>query len=133
MYRLDEDEAGRVIGRTLVEEGPIWLVERPIETIHTITPITQHGTWDASLKLNLEDWAGNYGVLPDGEHDNILEFASLSVLQSFMQRDLVLTYKWLPQLKLRRRVQARTGMGCQTSATVTSGLCIGIGCGKTKM
>ena len=30
-------------GRTLIEEGPIWLIERPVATIHTVTPITPMG------------------------------------------------------------------------------------------
>ena len=51
LYRDDKDENGVVIGRTLVEEGPIWLVERPVSTIHTITPITQWGIWDARIVL----------------------------------------------------------------------------------
>ena len=47
LYRTDLDENGVVIGRTLVEEGPIWLIECPIETVHTITPITEWGVWDS--------------------------------------------------------------------------------------
>ena len=38
---LDAD--GRV-----VEPGNIWLIERPVATLHTITPITQHGLWDCA-------------------------------------------------------------------------------------
>ena len=33
----------------LVEEGEVWLVERPVATIHTVTPITQWGTWDSRI------------------------------------------------------------------------------------
>ena len=61
VYRDDYDADGRISGRTLVQEGEIWLVDRPIEVIHTVTPIEQEGVWDAALKLDLENWAGNYG------------------------------------------------------------------------
>ena len=89
------DDAGRVI-----EEGNIWLIERFLETIQTVTPITQWGIWDARIVLDIEDWAGNYGPMPRGEHDNKLEFSGINELISFMQKDLVLRYKWLPNLKL---------------------------------
>ena len=89
------DEAGRVI-----EEGEVWLVERPVATIHTVTPITQWGTWDARIELNLYDWAGNYGPMPKGSHANKLEFSGVSELIAFMEKSLVLRYKWLPDLKL---------------------------------
>ena len=102
LYRIDEDENGIVIGRTLVEEGPIWLIECPVETVHTITPIEQWGIWDARIILNIEDWAGNYGIMPDGEHKNVLEFSGVNELIAFMEGDLVLDYKWLPRLKLTR-------------------------------
>ena len=100
VYREDFDEDGLLSGRTLVQEGEIWFVDRPIEIVQTITPVQQDGIWDAGLKLDLENWAGNYGPMPDGEHWNVLEFGSLSELQSFMQKDLVLRYKWLPGLTL---------------------------------
>ena len=100
VYRDDYDDNGQISGRTLVQEGEIWLVDRPVEVIHTVTPVEQEGTWDAAIKLDLENWAGNYGPMPDGEHWNVLEFASLTELQSFMQKDLVLQYKWLHDLKL---------------------------------
>ena len=100
LYRVDLDADGKPIGRTLVEEGPIWYVERNVETIHTITPIEQWGIWDCAVKLNLEDWAGNYGVLPDGEHSNVFEFASLRQVLAFLDHDLVLQYRWLPRLRL---------------------------------
>ena len=100
VYRDDYDAEGRLSGRTLVQEGEIWLVDRPIEVVHTVTPIEQVGTWDAAIKLDLENWAGNYGPMPDGEHWNVLEFASLGGLMSFMRRELVLQYKWLTALKL---------------------------------
>ena len=83
-----------------MQEGEIWLVDRPVEVIHTVTPVEQEGTWDAAIKLDLENWAGNYGPMPDGEHWNVLEFGSLKELQYFMDKDLVLRFKWLPNLKL---------------------------------
>ena len=100
VYRDIYDESGQITGRKIVQEGEIWLVDRPIEVVHTVTPITQEGIWDAAITLNLEDWAGNYGPMPDGEHRNNLEFGNLSELLSFMNRELVLRYKWLPNLEL---------------------------------
>ena len=84
----------------LVEEGEVWLVERPVATIHTVTPITQWGTWDSRILLNMYDWAGNYGPMPKGEHACKLEFSGFDELASFMHKDLRLRYKWLPSLKL---------------------------------
>ena len=108
-YRTRTDEQGNkyreIVGRTLVQEGPIWLIRCPIETIQTVTPITEWGIWDAKIVLNIEDWAGNYGIMPNGEHDNVLEFSGANELISFMQGDLVLRYKWLPQLRLTRESQ----------------------------
>ena len=90
------DDDGR-----MVEEGEIWLVDRPVSTIHTVTPITQWGIWDARIRLNIEDWAGYHSVMPQrASTANILEFTGLDELAAFMQRDLVLRYKWLQQLKL---------------------------------
>ena len=100
VYRDDYDANGQISGRTLVQEGEIWLVDCPIEVIHTVTPVEQDGTWDAGIKLDLENWAGNYGPMPDGEHWNVLEFANLQELLSFMRKEQVLQYKWLPNLKL---------------------------------
>ena len=100
VYRDDYDASGQLSGRTLVQEGPIWLVDRPVETIHTVTPITQEGIWDAGLVLNLEDWAGNYGPLPDGEHSNVIKLANFRELIYFMNGDLVLKHKWSKNLKL---------------------------------
>ena len=97
--RTDErwqDSTGEITGRTLVQEGPIWLIRCPIETIQTVTPITEWGIWDAKIVLNIEDWAGNYGIMPNGEHDNVLEFSGANELISFMQGDLVLRYKMAP-------------------------------------
>ena len=100
VYRDDYDEDGRISGRTLVQEGEIWFVDRPIEVIHTVTPVEQEGTWDAAITLDLYDWAGYRGPLPRGEHDNKFKFANMNELLSFMRRELVLQYKWLPKLKL---------------------------------
>ena len=47
----------RGIAGKIIEEGEVWLVERPVATIHTVTPITQWGTWDSRIELNLYDWA----------------------------------------------------------------------------
>ena len=38
--------------------------------------------------------------MPGGKHSNKLEFSGMNELQSFMQKDLVLQYKWLRDLKL---------------------------------
>ena len=38
--------------------------------------------------------------MPKGEHKNVLEFTGLDELAAFMQRDLVLRYKWSQNLKL---------------------------------
>ena len=100
VYRDDFDANGQISGRTLVQEGEIWLVDRPIEVVHTVTPVEQEGTWDAAIKLDLENWAGNYGPMPDGEHWNVLEFANMKEVASFMRRELVLSYKWLRDLVL---------------------------------
>ena len=93
----------------LVEEGEIWLVDRPVSTIHTVTPITQWGIWDARIRLNIEDWAGYHGVMPQRQAlETCLEFTGLDELAAFMQRDLVLRYKWSQQLKLSDRVEEGT-------------------------
>ena len=64
---LDKD--GRVI-----EEGEVWLVERPVLTLQTITPMTQWGVSGTAVScgLNLYDWAGNRGIMPSGKHWNKL-------------------------------------------------------------
>ena len=46
--------------------------------------------------------------MPNGEHDNVLEFSGVSELISFMEGDLVLRYKWLPKLQLSS--QSRKGL-----------------------
>ena len=51
---------GREASNTRAISG---LIERPVLTLQTVTPMTQYGIWDcARLHLNLYDWAGNYGV-----------------------------------------------------------------------
>ena len=103
---LDAD--GRV-----VEAGNIWLIERPVATLHTITPITQHGLWDcAEIALDLENWTGKRpgSPLPDGEHWNVLKFAGLNDLAAFMRRDLVLRFKWSNRLRLSSEGQGRAAV-----------------------
>ena len=100
LYRTDLDNNGVAVGRTLVEEGPIWLIERPVVTLHTVTPITQWGIWDARIVLDIENWAGNYGPMPRGKHWNVLKFSGLDELISFMHGDLVLRHQWSTNLKL---------------------------------
>ena len=109
LYRVDKDADGVVIGRTLVEEGPIWLIDCPVATIHTITPITQWGIWDARIKLNVYDWAGNYGLLPKGKNKNELEFSSFNELIDFMEGDLVLQYPWTSGLRKKLSKASKEG------------------------
>ena len=99
------DDNGSIINRkdTIAEPGNVWLIERPVATLHTITPITQHGLWDcAELVLDLENWTGERAgsVVPGGEHWNVLRFAGLHDLAAFMRRDLVLRFKWSNRLRL---------------------------------
>ena len=44
--------------------------------------------WDALIELNIEDWAGNYGPMPGGEHKNVLTFPSIQNLIDFLEKDL---------------------------------------------
>ena len=120
VYRDDYDDDGRISGRTLVQEGEIWLVDRPVEVVHTVTPITQEGTWDAAIKLDLENWAGNYGVLCRMvSTGNVLEFGNLAELLSFMRRELVLRFKWLPDLRLSEEsVRGRTWLAEEANRRV---------------
>ena len=92
----------------IVEEGEIWLIKRSVQTIQTITPMTAYGIWDSPIRLNIEDWAGNYGIMPRGEHWNVLEFASMNELIAFMQRKLVLRWQWSD--KLRLSAESRRGL-----------------------
>ena len=104
------DKLGRVSGRKMVEEGPIWLIDCPVATVHTITPITQWGIWDARIKLNVYDWAGNYGLLPKGKNKNELEFSSFNELIDFMEGDLVLQYPWTAGLKKKLSKASKEGL-----------------------
>ena len=79
-------------------------------TVHTITPVTQWGIWDARMELNLYDWAGNYGVLPSGKHKNELEFSGVSELISFMKGDLILQYKWSKGIYKEMSDEAKRGL-----------------------
>ena len=110
VYRDDYDENGLLVGRTLVQEGEIWQVDRPIEVVHTVTPVEQDGTWDAAIKLDLENWAGNYGVLPDGEHWNVFEFANLVRTDVLHAERVDLAIQVAPRPPVERRIQARAGM-----------------------
>ena len=110
LYRDDVNEKGVVISRTLVQEGPIWLIERPVATVHTITPVTQWGIWTSRVKLNIYDWAGNYGLLPKGKHKNELEFSGFNELISFMKGDLVLQYKWSAGIHKKLSDESRRGL-----------------------
>ena len=93
----------------IVTEGDVWLIERPIVTLQAITPVTQWGIWDCGkIKLDLYDWSGNHSILPSGRHSNILEFNGLKELLDFMNRELVLQYRWSE--KYRPSSKARAGM-----------------------
>ena len=84
------DDTGKII-----REGEIWLIERPVLTLQTITPMTQWGIWDcAKITFNLYDWAGNNSIMPGGEHKNELEFNGLDDVLAFMRRESVLRWKW---------------------------------------
>ena len=76
-------------------EGEIWLIERPVLTLQTITPMTQWGIWDcARLHLNIYDWAGYSSVLPSGEHKNEFVLNGFSELLDLLKGNLVLQYPW---------------------------------------
>ena len=99
------DADGRV-----VEEGEIWLIERFLETIQTVTPITQWGIWDARIVLDIYDWAGNYGPMPRGEHDNELEFSGISELISFMEKTADAPLQVAAEFEADRRSKERIGL-----------------------
>lgn len=95
------DKDGRVL-----EPGKIWLIERPVLKLQTTTPVMQWGRWDsAKIILNLYDWAGYRGILPRGEHKNILTFNGLDELMSFMRKELVLRFPWSEKLRLSAKSQ----------------------------
>ena len=63
LYEADEPDGDGGMHRqgSIKYPGEIWLVERPVLTLQTTTPITQYGIWDCGrLHLNVYDWAGNY-------------------------------------------------------------------------
>ena len=86
--------------------GEVWLIERPVVTLQTTTPMTQWGVWDCGiLHLNVYDWAGNYGALPGGKHKNDLELNGLGELLDLMKGNLVLQYKWSSKYKPSKEVR----------------------------
>ena len=96
------DDAGNLLHRkgSVQYEGEIWLIERPVLTLQTVTPMTQYGIWDcARLHLNLYDWAGDYGVLPGGRHKNEFVLNGLGELLDLMKGNLPLQYKWSARYK----------------------------------
>ena len=93
----------------IVTEGDVWLIERPVLTIQSITPVTQWGIWDCgTIILDLYDWSGNHSILPSGRHSNKLKFNGLSEVLDFMNRELVLQYRWSE--KYRPSSKAKEGM-----------------------
>ena len=89
------DDEGKHDKGSIQYPGEIWLIERPVLTLQTVTPMTQWGIWDcARLHLNIYDWAGNNGALPSGEHKNELVLNGLGELLDLMKGNLVLQYKW---------------------------------------
>ena len=86
--------------------GEVWLVERPVVKLQTTTPMTQWGIWDcARLHINVYDWAGNYGALPDGKHKNELVLNGLGELLDLMKGNLVLQYKWSSKYRPSKEVR----------------------------
>ena len=80
--------------------GEVWLVERPVLTLQTVTPVTQWGVWDCGrLILDLYDWAGYGGPLPSGAHKNVFTLNGLSELLDLMKGNLVLQYPWSDRYK----------------------------------
>ena len=91
----------------------------------------QWGVWDARIILNLEDWAGNFGIMPGGKHDNVLEFAGFDDLMAFMRRDLVLRYKWSTKLRLSDDSKRGLKWLAPTKATARSARWSGSGSAST--
>ena len=74
----DYDENGLLVGRTLVQEGEIWLVDRPIE----VSPHSHARRAGRHMGRGHQARPGELGrqlrrPMPDGEHWNVLEFANL--------------------------------------------------------
>ena len=102
LYEEDEtDEDGNHHRQGSVKyEGEVWLVERPVVTLQTTTPMTQWGNWDcARLHLNIYDWAGNYGALPGGKHKNELVLNGFNELVDLIKGNLPLQYPWSAKYK----------------------------------
>ena len=87
--------------------GEVWLIERPVVTLQTTTPMTQWGVWDCGiLHLNVYDWAGNYGALPEAVSTRIIwTLNGLGELLDLMKGHLVLQYKWSAKYKPSREVR----------------------------
>ena len=109
LYEADETDDEGVFHRegSVKYEGEVWLIERPVVTLQTMTPMTQWGIWDcARLHLNIYDWAGNYGALPGGKHKNELVLNGLRELVDLMKGNLVLQYKWSAKYRPSKQVKA---------------------------
>ena len=111
LYRDDRDESGVVVGRTLVQEGPIWLVERPVVTMHTITPVEQWGIWDARIMCSTSRTGPATSVsCPGGKHDNVLGVRGLRRPDGLhAARSGTCATSGAPRSEAERRLQARTG------------------------
>ena len=110
-YDVLNDDDGTVLHRkgSVQYEGEVWLVERPVVTLQTTTPMTQWGNWDcARLHLNIYDWAGNYGALPDGKHKNELVLNGFSELIDLIKGNLPLQYPW--SAKYRPSKETKEGL-----------------------
>ena len=108
LYEADEPDGDGGMHRqgSIKYPGEIWLVERPVLTLQTTTPITQYGIWDCGrLHLNVYDWAGNFGALPSGKHKNELVLNGLGELLDLMKGNLVLQYKWSAKYKPSKAVR----------------------------
>ena len=104
-----EGEDGSLLYRkgSVKYPGEVWLVERPVVTLQTITPMTQWGIWDcAKLHLDIYDWAGYSSVLPSGRHKNQIVLNGLGELLDLMKGNLVLQYKWSAKYKPTSAVRA---------------------------
>ena len=112
LYEADVlGENGAVLHRkgSIEYEGEIWLIERPVVTLQTTTPMTQWGNWDcARLHLNIYDWAGYRGALPSGEHKNEFVLNGFSELVDLIKGNLVLQYPWSE--KYRPSMETKEGV-----------------------
>ena len=88
-------------------KGAVWLLERYIAKIQTVTPISQWGIWDCGeIVFNLYDWAGNNSVLPDGRHDHKYTFAGFAEFVDFLNGNLSLRYPFMDNYRPDRDVRA---------------------------